>query len=334
MPGMQLRNVLVQNVTRAASADVSDDLPVNPLLCLLYTLRFQQAAASDTADKQVGLADILGVVSRIEVLFRGTTIVSGSLTDIMMMNAILTGRVPYIINQGDAANGPRAVTIPIYLGRPGAAGRECFPASRRGELTLHRVFASSFTRVDTADLDEQIETVELLGAEPGGFLKYVTLSKTFVTTGDNDVDLPLGNPILGVLLFGTTGFAASSSAATWKQLKLLVDNVEWQYALANWETLNGELRQRLGAGDHLQQHVHTENLAAAYAQDVASAKARNDAGVLPNYAYLDLDMFGDGSMALETVGRGRVHIRATAGTADAARALALEVVQLGAAAGA
>lgn len=334
MPGMKLRNVLVQNVTRVASADVSDDLPVNPLLAILYTLRFQQAAASDTADKQVGLADILAVVSRIEVLYRGTTVISGSLADIMMMNAILTGRVPYIINQGDAANGPRSVTIPIYLGRLGAQGREAFPASRRGELTLRRLFAAAFTRVDTADLDEQIETVELLGAEPAAFLKYVTLSKTFVTTGDNDMDLPLGNPILGALLFGTTGFNATTSVATWKQVKLLVDNVEWQYALSNWETLNGELRQLLGAGDHLQQHTHTENLAAAYAADVATAKARNDAGLLPNYAWLDLDMFGDASMALETVGRGRVHLRATAGTADAARALALEVVQLGGAAAA
>lgn len=323
-----LRNVLIQNVQRALSADVSDDLPVNPLLMLLYTLRVEQLAPTDTGDKQVGPADILADVSKIEVLFRGSTIISGSLADIAVMNGIFTGVMPWIINQGNAINGPRAMTIPIYLGRPTAKGMEAFPASRRGELTLRRVFASAFTRQVTTTLTEQIETVELLGADPSAFLKYVTLSKTFATTGDNDVDLPMGNPIIRALLFGTTGFAATTSAATWKQVKLLVDNVEFAYALANWETLNGELFTRIPGASELQGHVHIENLAAAYAADTISAKGYQVLSNLHNYGVLEFDPFNNDEYLLQTAGRGRVHLRATAGTADAARCLPLELIKL------
>jgi len=321
-----LRNVMLQNKARALSDDVSDDLPVNPLYCILYTLRGEQLATSTTTDKIASLANLLACVSRIEVLFRGTAVLSGSLQDVCVMNALRLGRMPFILNSGDAANTALSVTIPIFLGRPRAKGAECFPAVRRGELTLHRVFAATSPNLVTTTLTEQVETVELLDASPSAFLKYVTLSKTFVTTGDNDVDLPLGNPIAGALLFGTTGFAATTSAATWKQSKLLVDGVEYLYSLTNWETLHGDLNRRLWLGGDYQSHTHTENLAAAYAADVASAKVRGSDGLLANYAWLDFDPWDDDSMLLDTSGRGRVHLRVTAGTADAARVMPLELV--------
>lgn len=317
---------MVQNVGQAVNADVSTDLPVNPLYCVLYTLRCEQLAASTTTDQIPSLLNLLADVTRIEILFRGSAIVSGTLGDIMMMNALLTGRFPYIIHQRDVVNNALAVTVPIYLGRPHMMGMECFPATRRGELTLHRVFGAAFTRQVAATVTEQVETWEMLDSTPASFLKYVTLSKTFATTGDNDVDLPMGNPLLGVLLFGTTGFAATNSAATWKQLRLLVDNVEFMYALSNWESLHGELNRLLPLNSELQDHLHTENLAAAYAADVASAKPAVQESILQNYAFLDFDPWDDGKYAVQTAGRGRVHLRVTAGTADLARALPLEVV--------
>lgn len=328
------RTVLLQNVARAASDDVSTDLPVNPLLMLLYTLRVEQLAASTTVDKIVSLANILADVSKFELLFRGSAIVSGSLADIMVMNALLTGRWPFIINQTDVVNQALSVTIPIYLGRPWLAGAEAFPATRRGEFTLHRTFGATLTNQVTTTITEQVEAWELLDATPASFLKYVTLSKTFATSGDNDVDLPMGNPLLGTLLFGTTGFTATTSVATWKQTKLLVDNVEYMYALTNWETLHGELNRRLPLASEWQAHTHRENLAATYAANALTTIPAVHESVLDNYAYLDFDPYLDGKYTLETAGRGRVHLRVTAGTADAARALPLEVVSLpGAAAG-
>jgi hypothetical protein len=325
---LPLRSVLLQNRAVTLSEDVTTDLPVNPLLCILYTIRCEQLAVSDTADKTVSVADVLADVSKIEVLFRGSAILSGSLLDIAVMNGVMIHRWPQVENQGDATNGARAVTVPIYLGRMRNKGMECFPAVRRGELTLHRVMAATSARQVTTTIAEQVETIELLGAEPSHFLKYVTLSKTMVTTGDNDLDLPMGNPLIGALLFGTTGFTATVAVATYNKTKLLVDNVEWMYALANWESLRGGFTPYLAPNSELDAHVHTENLAAAYAADVASARPRTLQAVLDNYAFLDFDMFEDDSMLLETTGRGRVHLRVTAGTADAARCLPLERVAL------
>jgi hypothetical protein len=323
-----LRNVLLQNTAVALNTDVSNDLPVNPLYMILYTLRAEQLAASTTSDLIPSLANLLGVVTRLEVLFRGTTIMSGSLADLCVLHSLMVGHLPLIVHQGDAANNAICVTVPIFLGRPWKKGAESFPATRRGELTLRRVFNSASTNLVTTTITEQVETVEILGGDPASFLKAVTIAKTFVTTGDNDVDFPLGNRILGALLFGTTGFAATISAATWQSLKLLVDGVEWTYAKANWESLQGDLNRCLELHSDLQSHVHTENLAAMYAADVASAKPRAMASFLANYGFLDFDIFEDEMYLLQTAGRGRAWVRATAGTADAARMLPLEIVDL------
>ncbi len=323
-----LRNVMVPTRSLTLATDVQDDLPVNPLYMIYYTLRGEQLAGSGTTDAIPSLANLLSVVPRIEVLFRGTTIVSGSLQDIAVMNALFCGRLPWIIHQGDATNNAVAVTVPIYLGRPWLMGVESYPATRRGELTLRRVFNTASTNLVTTTLSEQIETLEMLGGEPPSFLKYVTIAKTFLTTGDNDVDFPLGNRLLGALLFGTTGFTATTDVATWKTLKMLVDGVEWTYALTEWETLQGELAQYIDRDSELQAHVHTENLAAMYAADGLTTIPGVSEAILNHYGFLNFDMWRDEKYVLDTQGRGRAWLRATAGTADAARMLPLEIVDL------
>jgi hypothetical protein len=159
----------------------------------------------------------------------------------------------------------------------------------------------------------------------------VTIAKTFATTGDNDVDFPLGNRILGALLFGTTGFTATTSVATWLRSKLLVDGVEWTYANTNWETLHGSLNELMELHSELQAHTHRENLAAMYAANALTTIPAITEQVLDNYAFLDFDPWDDEKYLLQTAGRGRVWVRATAGTADAARMLPLEIVDLKAA---
>lgn len=323
-----LRNVLVQNVTRALSADVTTDLPVNPLLCILYTIKCQQLAATDTTQKMPDFTEVLADVSKLEVLYRGSTVISGNLADLAMVNGIFIRSIPGLHNTTDAASNPLSLTVPIYLGRPHKGGKECFPATRRGELTLHRTFAATFGHQVTTTVTEQIETVELLDAKPDSFLKYVAIRKTPTATGDHDVDLPLGNDISGILLYGSTGYIATPSTASISKLKLLVDNVEYGYAEANWETLNGDLERRIPYNLDNSGHIHVENLAAAYAQDVNTAQASNGSTLMQNYAYLDFDPFDDDQYRLQTSGRGRVHLRITAATADAINVTPIEHVPL------
>lgn len=322
-----LRNVQIESQALTAGGDVSTDLPVNPLLCIYYTLNFLQASTPDTTDHAPFLSDICSMVPRIEVLFRGTTIVSGSLADIMLMNAILTGRLPFVLNLAQADNGPLSVTFPIWLGRHALKGVESFPATRRGELTLRRVFSNPLS-TKIASPTEHIETVEMLGGDPPSFLKYITIAKQFITTGDNDVDFPLGNRTLGALLFGTTGLTAQPDVATWSKLKLFVDGVEWTYARANWNTLHANLNECFDLIMASQAHIHEENLAGTYANNVMTASGLQYEDTIANYAYLDFDPWENEAYLLQTAGRGRVWLRATAGTADLARMLPLEIIDL------
>jgi hypothetical protein len=73
-----------------------------------------------------------------------------------------------------------------------------------------------------------------------------------------------------------------------------------------------------------------ENDAAAYAQDALIDGEHAQVGFWDNYALIDLDPHTDGMYALETKGKARIHLRATADVADAARAIPLELVDVAA----
>jgi hypothetical protein len=174
----------------------------------------------------------------------------------------------------------------------------------------------------------QVEQLELLDAVPERFIKYTTFTKTPTATGDHDVDLPLGNNIAGILLFGTTapGAAATSFNASIGQLKLLIDNVENYYGQANWESLRGDTLIRAPQQYDFAAHDHeTPNAVGAgvNTSDVSEADL-----IDRQYAYLDFDPLRDGGFMLETEGRGRVHLRITADVADAIRVIPVEMIAL------
>lgn len=321
-----LRNVLVQNRVEAADRVFQEDLPVNPLSLVLITLRGDNVAA----DVNVPLADMLGTMLDVAIQFRGQDIIRGSLADIAMVNAISFGLSPWGYRQQDAIDEIWSVTVPICLGRSPYDPEECFPAVRRGELRLE---CNIDVTLNNANLEElQIETVELLDATPKSFMKYTPGSRTFATTGQERVRLPIGNPLVGVLLFGTTVPNLAVRTATWEQLRLKIDNVEYGYAKTNWDSLFGEVGRRLrGFPDFLSQHVHRFNgAAAAFASTLANGR---DSGILESYAYLDFDPQQDGSGMLETSGRADVEIQRDSGTADLGRFIPIELVAVSQVAG-
>lgn len=319
-----LRQVLVQDETLAVSTLRSDDLPVNPLSVIFVTIR----SLNDTGT----LGDfslinaLLAQIAKLEVLYKGSAIVSGSLADLARLNGLLIGHPPMQTSATYVNNTTRSVTIPILLGRRPFWAEECFPAVRRGELQLQLTSAAAQTGVDTLSL--QIETVELLEAKPTRFLKYTTITKTPTATGDHDVDLPLGNKIAHALLFGTTVPTAASFNASIGQLRLLVDNVESYYARANWETLHNEMQRRIAEGSQSAVHQHLENVAGAYAQNATTDDNNSNVGFFDSYALLDFDPLNDSSYLLETAGRARVHLRINADVADAIRVIPTELIEV------
>ncbi len=320
-----LRQVIVQNETFAVSTQRTDDLPVNPLSMILVTVRMLENIAT-TADFS-SINAVLNQISKLEVLYKGSAIVSGSLADLARLNGILLRHIPMQTATSIVDNDARAITVPILLGRRAYDPDECFPAVRRGELQLQMTTAAAQTGVDTPTV--QVETVELLEAMPKRFLKYTTISRTFAATGDNDVDLPIGNKIAGVLLFGTTAPTGAVFTATIGQLRLLVDNVESYYARTNWETLHNELQRYITespAGGAFQAEEH--GAAANAAGQFLVTGEHSVVGFYDHYAHLDFQPTLDDRFLLETAGKARIHLRINAGAANAMRALPMELIDV------
>jgi hypothetical protein len=321
-----LRQVLVQDASLTASTSRSDDLPVNPLSVIMVTVK----ALNDTGTltDYNALTGLLGFVSKLEVTYQGSAVISGSLADLARVSALITGRGPRQLDMSNTNNNIRGIMVPIVLGRRPYWAKECFPAVRRGELKLLSTFGAAPTGLDT--FVYQIETVELLGATPSHYLKYTTISKTPSATGDHDVDLPIGNLLAGVTMFGTTAPTGASFNASLGQVKLLVDNVEAYYSQTNWESLNGDLQLRAQGNEHSNQHTHASDLAAAYTQFQQTDEQENQLDFFNNYAHLDLDPLQDDNWLLDTRGRARINLRINADVADAIRLLPWEIVPVAA----
>ncbi|MFQ5778705.1 MAG: hypothetical protein ACE5IP_11930 [Terriglobia bacterium] len=319
-----LRTVVHQDVSLAAGATpLEENLGVNPLSFILLTIRAQTLAANINPT----LANLLATLGTVEVTFKGTSIANLSLADLYRMTAALWGRFPIISRLADPINSSTTITVPIPFSRVPYWMLEAFPASRSGDLKLKLTPAATYTNI-VDPITIQAEQVELLDAVPERFIKYTTFAKTPTATGDHDVDLPLGNNILGALLFGTTVPTGTVFTASIDQVKLLVDNVENYYSQTNWESLHNDFIIRATPEWDLSTELHRLAAAGAYAANDISQGPADAIRVHDNYAYLDFDPLKDGSYILETEGRGKVHLRITAGVADAIRVLPVEIIEL------
>jgi hypothetical protein len=320
----KLHSVLIQDEALAAGAVRTVDLPVNPLSTIWLTLRALNNAADPIAQDPINT--FLNMIAAVNVTFKGSNIIQGSLRDLYVLNAALWRRKGI---QGTASrldNDARILTVPISFSRFPMWPEEAFPATRRGELQLRIEAQAAFATTDGLTL--QVETDEILDAQPTRFLKYTTLTRTWPAIGQNDIDLPLGNPLLMALLFGTTVPAAAALTSSWGQVSILVDNVGFTYPVSNWETLHGMLMTRVPSLIEEAMHSHNENLAAVYAANVTSGPTIAGSDPFRNYAVLDWDDLDDGSYALQTEGRGSVRVRANADVADLVRVLPVELVAL------
>lgn len=323
MPAI-LHSVSQQNILLVAGTPVAFDLPVNPLSAVLFTLRARDLTAVTLPRATLGT--LLGLITTIQAQFKGADQWNTSLTDAYVASTLLLKRLPKHNTMVPSATTTRFVTIPIPFTRQLYWEKEAFPATRRGEFRMIITPAASFAGFDTVSM--QVETIELLDVQPVQYIKTTTLQRVFPATGQQDIDLPLGNPMLGATLFGTTQPDGGVFTNSWNQVAVLVDNVNFTYTTTNWETLQNLMFNRLFTFEPWT-HTHTENLAAAYTQaagtDVPSPAGRD---IFRNYAYLDWDPNMDERYALHTEGRGRVIIRANAGVADTVRVLPHELIRL------
>lgn len=316
-----IRSVLAQEESITASTIITYDLPVNPLSHILLTFRWQDGAAiGNTADP---IADLLSFIDRIEILHRGAAIFSMNGADAYYISQWITGKAPQIINLVDAATERHYLTFLIPFGRMPFMPDEAFPESRRGQLQLQLTYAAAVGTVDSPAVI--IETIELPEATPTKFIKATTLSVTPAAAGEFDLDLPIGNPLLGILFFATTVPTGTSTNRSIGQVRLLIDNVETNYALSNWESFHAESMMRAPMMLPIDRHTHAQaaNTDVVTGMQLLGIIGRN------RYAYLDFDPLKDDTYLLETAGKSRVHLRINSeGVTTAIRAMPIELLQV------
>lgn len=310
-----LRTTLVPDQTISAAAGTDSwDLPPNPLSAILVTVRATNNTTGGTTPG--GIISLINKLTNLDVKYRGATIFGASGQDALMLAMILQSWAPKQGQLNDADNETRSLTFPILFSKKYADARQCFPATRSGDLVLTADWDADPTSLDNYSL--QIETLELLDATPESFIKVTSSARTMTAGIGNNLDLPIGNRILGALLRAATYPTGTSFNSSFGSMSLKVDNTEAYYSESNWETLQGELNRIVPAAWLYPTHNHTENIAATYTQFAATRGGNLDVPPAQQWAYLDFDPYGDQTGGIETEGAARIMIANNSDVADSA----------------
>jgi len=315
-----IHSVLAHDETVAVGTVVSYDLPVNPLSHTLITLKYAQNLVND----KLLFSNVLALMTKIEVLYKGSAVFSMSGLDAYACGLLVNRFESWGMNNDGNDNDERALTILVPHTRTLYSPTECYPRTTRGELILQITYAAAFTDIDT--VFAQIETVEIPMAAPEQFIKMTTLARTPTATGQLDIELPIGNEISELVLWGETIPAAAADTATIDKLEILVDNINHFYAESNIETIHNMAGRMFAAPGYHGYHVH-RLAAAAFAQWDDTTPVIPADHVISNHLHLPFDIFRDGRFALQTAGKSDVIVRIDAGDTGNIRVIPVEIVK-------
>lgn len=326
-----LHSVLRQEVAVAADGVETFDLAVNPLSMIFIAIR----PLLDNAGTAInGLADYMTLCeafNRVNVLWRGASVVSARGEDLAALNYWRRGIMPVQANLDDTDNERVCAVLPIIFGKFPYDPSSCLPKTNRGELTIELDIDVASTGYD--GFRYSVEGVELIGASPKEFERVTSVNRTFAATGINDVDLPNGSLVRGILGFGTTAFGGAAPAPTLGRMRLLKDNEEYFYSATDFEvarTIGQMMGRQPPAFDR---HTHRVDASAASAVQQSGRPIGVGGSVAgttfwDNYVFLDLDPSRDDALSVDTSGSNMFQLRVDAETADAARFLTIERVSL------
>jgi len=293
-----IRSSLLKDYTTATEAK-KIDLPVNPLSHLIISLDGYNVSDEAT------LAEIIAFINKVTVTHMGVVVIDLESEDLYALNTYLYRQKPILTAKVSTDNQARCLSLIVPFGRKIFDPSECYPATRKGELTL-----TLDTTVPSGSLDNStlnIEAVELVGASPSRYLKCTPLVVAAPgATGDNNIELPIGNKIVCVQIRMTTFPGASSHTYGVDVAKILVDNKEFGYSAARAHCLVGDNMFRI----------------ANQPGDIAAQGAI----IPPNIVWLDYDPRGDDNFLLDTAGKSSVKIRMTMGVNEATTLVIVELV--------
>jgi len=326
-----LRSSVIELTPLTPSVDIQpQDLPVNPLSFLLLTITLNQTPAQTALNTYRELSPFLAMVSDLSIRHRGENIIQGSLQDIAVLNALVAMAPPWGREHHGVDATVRSMSFPLCFGRRPYWHSEAFPATQRGNLRFHMTAAALPAGYSAAQW--ALETVELIEDTPATYLKYTTNTRALAATGRQKMPLPIGNELLGLLLFDPTDENDATETYAFRQVKILRDNVEQYYAQASWHALAAELAMRLPNWGLLWGHRHEQ--AAAETSTGEQVSLTPDIPPL-QYGFLDFDPLKDGSYSMETAGASQLDLDLNSDVSvGTVRMLPVELVKIPGAAGA
>jgi len=110
------------------------DLPVNPLSHILVTLKMDLDAPDDK--KVPNFQEILNLMARIEVLYKGSAVYSLNGMDCFASGILVNNFESWAVNHVDTDDAEWAITFLVPMTRTLYSPIECFPRTTRGELIL------------------------------------------------------------------------------------------------------------------------------------------------------------------------------------------------------
>ena len=295
-----IRSSLLKDHTTATETK-KIDLPINPLSHLIISMDGYNVTDETT------LAEAIAFINKVTVSLSGQTVLDLESEDLYGVNCYLYKRRPILTSKIATDNAARCLSLIVPFGRKTFDPLECFPATRKGELTLSLNMTIPATSLDNSTLN--VEAVELVGATPQRYLKCVQSALAAPgATGDRDWDLPIGNKIVAIQLRMTTFPAASSHTYGVDVAKILVNNKEFGYSAARAQCLTGDMIFRI------------DNQPGDIA---AQGEIQPD-----NIVWLDYDPRGDGEYLLDTAGKSSVKARLNMGVNEATQAVIMELVDV------
>lgn len=315
------RSIAVTPRTISADGEQTFDLGVNPLSVLLIALRpLNDTGTLSEFQSYLGIA---GAIDRVGIEHRGQSIVQMSGRDAAAMAYHRYGIVPPQQGNLDTNNFRRCVVLPIVMGRMPFDPSSCLPETKRGDLQLVLDLDIAATGYDGLQLS--VESIELLGASPKEFERKVQVQQTNAATGTQDVQLPVGNVLRGMLLFGTTPFTGATPAPSWGRYELRVDGSEHSIVSTDWEVASMVSSLWGRQPPSFDDHKHRTDTSGGGATDpTAGEPSEVGSGGWENYAFEDLDPLRNDMFSVDLSKATSCSIRSEVETADAVRVVPVE----------
>ena len=293
-----IRSTILDAHTMATEV-FTEDLPINPISHLVLTIEATNVGAAEAT-----IAQILAYINLITVRHTGIQVINHHSEDTALLNAYLFGSAGIVLAPDATDTQHMAYTLIIPFGRKLFDPEECFPATRKGEFQITLDTNLPGTEWEAAVLS--LSAVQLPEATPTRHLVSTLFSITDPgAAGEQDIDLPIGNDLLAVLMRLAAFPDTTDFFFTVDDIRLLVDNMERGIASAKTVELLGEMMARVNG-------------------TVRSTPLQG--GLIPNKSlWMDFDPTRDGAYMIDTRGASRVHLRANYGEAGAIFVAPLEL---------